>query len=63
MNNPPKLKKFRVKVGHAEVSVECMDQQQAIRLARRKLCDEMPGFYNVIHKIEDREFRIDPAPE
>jgi len=52
---------YQVSVGHAEVTVVCEGKKEAIRLARKKLGLEMPRLYDVIHRIEDSLFRVDPA--
>ena len=52
---------YQVSVGHAEVTVVCGGKKEAIRLARMKLGLEMPRLYDVIHRIEDSLFRVDPA--
>ncbi len=60
-NTPAETKLFRVKIGHAEVEVSCSSKQEAVRLARMKLGVEMPRLYDVIHCIDDRQFRVDEA--
>ena len=52
-------KKYRVKLGLFEFEVECRSKDEAIRLARTRLSDDMPRLYDVIHGIEDQEFQID----
>jgi len=52
-------KKYHVKLGHVEVVVECRSRDEAIRLARTKLSEDMPRLYDVIHGAEDQEFQID----
>ena len=54
-------KTFRVRVGHAEVEVSCASKQEAVWLASVKLGIEMPRLYDVIHCIEDKQFRVDEA--
>ncbi len=51
-------KKYRVKLGLVEVVVECRSKDEAIRLARTKLSDDMPRLYDVIHGAEDQEFQV-----
>ena len=60
-NKPQETKSFRVQVGHAKVEVVCSSEQEAIRLARIKLGVEMPRLYDVIHRIDDKDFRVDEA--
>ena len=52
-------KKYRVKLGLVEVVVKCSSKDEAIRLARTKLSDDMPRLYDVIQGAEDQEFQID----
>ena len=52
-------KKYRVKLGLAEVVVEGCSKDEATRLARKKLCRDMPLLYDIIHRAEDQEFQID----
>ena len=52
-------KKFRVKLGLAVIVVECRSKDEAIRIGRKKLSDDMPRFYDIIHGAEDQEFQID----
>ncbi len=58
---PAKTKTFSVKIGHAEVEVCCSSKQDAVRLARLKLGVEMPRLYDIIHCIDDKQFRVDEA--
>lgn len=58
---PNRKKTFRVKLGHAEVSVEGETREEAIRQARRRLSLDMPRLYDVIQRIDDNEFRVDPS--
>lgn len=51
---------FRVRVGHAEVIVEGETVADAIRAARKKLSHDMPRLWDVIHRLEDKQFRVDP---
>ena len=53
------LRKYHVVVGHAETTVRCRTSVEAIRLARRGLSEEMPRLWDVIHRIDDKEFRVD----
>jgi len=59
--NPAQVVAYRVRVGHAEVTVRSPSPEEAIRLARRQLCAEMPRLWDVISRMEDRQFRVDPA--
>jgi hypothetical protein len=54
-------RRFRVKVGHSLCTVECETQEQAIRLARTKMCADMPRLWDVIKKMPDAHFRVEEA--
>ncbi len=53
------LKKFQVRVGLARYTVSCNSEQEAVRLARQQLNEEMPEMREVIGGIMDRHFRVD----
>ncbi len=57
-NEPHVRKKYRVKLGYREVSVECNSKEDAIRLARISLSADMPRLYDVIHSAEDKQFLV-----
>jgi hypothetical protein len=60
MDNEQHLtKKYRVKLGLAEVIVEGRSKDEAIPLARKKLSRDMPLLYDIIHGTKDQEFQID----
>jgi hypothetical protein len=52
-------KKYRVRLGLVEVVVEGASKEDALRLARTKLSDDLPRLYDTIHGAEDQEFQID----
>ena len=52
-------KKYRVRLGLVAVDVEGTSKEDALRLARTKLSDDMPRLYDTIHGAEDQEFQID----
>lgn len=52
---------YVVTVGHAKITVSSCCQHEAIRLARRELSREMPRLWDVIHRLEEHRFRVDPA--
>ena len=58
---PMPNKRFSVRVGLAECTVSCQTEQEAVRMARRQLNDEMPQMRDVISGIRDKEFRVDQA--
>ncbi|MCO6454599.1 MAG: hypothetical protein J5I93_04790 [Pirellulaceae bacterium] len=49
---------YLVRVGHAEVRVEGQSEQDALRRARRQLCEEMPRLWDVIQSLDDSRFQI-----
>jgi hypothetical protein len=54
------LESYRVKLGHLEVSVRCRGAQEAVRIARQQLSQDLPRLYDVIHQLEADRFRIVP---
>ena len=56
---PIPTKKFLVKLGFSEVSVECGSKEEAIRLAREKLSDDMPWLHDVIRLADEERFQVD----
>ncbi len=51
--------KYHVRVGHTQTTVVCGTPDEAIRLARQRLSEEMPRLWDVIHRIADKDFRVD----
>lgn len=51
---------FRVKVGHAEVTVNARSPAEAIRRGRTQLSLEIPRMWDVIYSIDESMFRVDP---
>jgi len=49
---------FRVQVGHASVEVDSENQEQAIAAARRKLADQLPRLWDVIHQMPVERFQV-----
>jgi len=54
-----KLKEYRVRVGHCEVSVRARDVQEALTVGRRKLGQELPRLYDIIRTLKPVRFQID----
>ncbi len=52
-DEPLPSKRYRVKLGLSEVSVECGSKEEAIRLARTKLSSDLLRLYDVIHHAEE----------
>lgn len=59
--DPHTYRMFRVKVGHIEMYVEAACRDDAIVLARRRLAEEHPRFYDVIRALEASRFDVRPA--
>jgi hypothetical protein len=55
---PDQLQRYRVRLGHAEVRVEGHSPHEAIQLARRQLCRELPRLWDVIQRLEDNRFHV-----
>lgn len=53
--------RYQVRVGHATVIVDAVSEIDAIRMARKKLSHEMPRLWDVIHRLDDRQFCVDPG--
>ena len=60
---PSHNKRYRVKLGLTEVTVECNSKEEALRLARIRLTDEMPRFYDLILRGEDERFEVNEVPD
>ena len=60
MSDPAKeiKKSFRVTVGFSEVVVRCATRQDAVRMARKELCQEVPRLWDVIQQLEDKQFLV-----
>ncbi len=52
-------RRFHVKVGLAECTICCRDEEDAVRLARRELVRQMPQMRQIVRRIADKEFRVD----
>ena len=61
MNEPIRLKTYRVRVGHWQVQVKAHDVQEAVTVARRKLSQELPRLYDVIRSLAPAKFQIEHA--
>lgn len=53
----PKLD-YEVRVGFMRVEVRGVNQAEAIRNARQKLCAELPRMWDVIHALADSRFEV-----
>ncbi len=52
------MRRFRVQVGHNSVEVESRSEQEAIEVARRRLCEELPRLWDVIQNMEPSRFQV-----
>jgi hypothetical protein len=60
-SDPPEgLITYRVQVGHTTTTVQGRSREEAIREARRALCRDMPRMWDVIHKLNDDQFVVEP---
>ena len=57
-SNPYPRHRYRVQVGHTATTVESDSPLEAIQEARRRLCLEMPRFWDVIIRMEDSRFEV-----
>jgi len=46
------MKKYLVRLGFVEVVIEGRSKEEAIRLARTELSDDMPRLYDMIHSAD-----------
>ena len=53
-DEPLPSKRYRVKLGHSEVSVECGSKEEAFRLARTKLSSDLLRLDDVLHHAEEQ---------
>ncbi len=51
-------RQYRVRLGHAEVTVRCPTAEEALRLARRQLSLLHPRLWDVIYRAQEDRFRI-----
>lgn len=52
------ISEYRVTVGHVSVSVQCSSSGEAIRLARSRLCAELPRLWDVIRTMDAARFNV-----
>ena len=51
---------YAVSVGHTRVVVNSVSPADAIKQARLRLGVEMPRLYDVIHSLDDNQFKVTP---
>ena len=54
---------YRVCVGHAETEVTANSVSDAIEVARRAFCKEMPRLWDVISALEESRFDVTSIPD
>jgi hypothetical protein len=59
-NDPPR-QVFLVRVGHWEIQVKALDDEEAIRLARLQMAHELPRLYDVIRELSASRFQVEAA--
>ena len=52
---------YEVQVGFMRVEVLGTSREDAIQKARKKLCQEMPRMWDVIHQLADSRFDVTRA--
>jgi hypothetical protein len=52
------LKTYKVKLGHAEVTVKGHDETEAVKKARKALSNELPRLWDKIYQVDDKQFVI-----
>lgn len=57
-HNAMALTDFRVQVGHVCVNVQGQSRDEAVLQAKRKLCQQMPRLWDVIHTLDDNRFQV-----
>jgi hypothetical protein len=57
---PGEATTYRVQLGHTTTTVRGRTVAEAIREARRALCKDMPRMWDVIHKLDDSQFVVEP---
>jgi len=60
-NQETRMRAYRVKLGHSEVTVHANSAAEAIAAARCKLVAEMPLFYDVISRVAATRFEVKDA--
>ena len=51
---------YLVEIGHYSVEVHSASASDAIREARKKLCQQMPRLWDVIQTLRDDKFHVCP---
>lgn len=59
MSTVEQLNTYQVKVGLAECTVYCGSKDEAVKLAKEELRQQMPHMGTIIQGIRENEFRVD----
>lgn len=59
MSTMQSVNTYHVTVGLAECTVSCGSENEAVKLAKHELCQQMPHMGTIIQGIRDKEFRVD----
>ena len=59
----PKSREYRVVVGHTSIRVFGCSRDEALQNARQRLCSEMPRMWDVIERMDPRNFQVEPLAE
>ena len=55
-------KTYKVKLGHAEVTVKGRDEAEAVQKARKALSNELPRLWDKIYQTDARQFVVHELP-
>jgi hypothetical protein len=58
--SPGEATTYREQLGHTTTTVRGRTVAEAIREARRALCKDMHRMWDVIHKLDDSQFVVEP---
>ena len=58
--NTARQSSYLVEVGHYSVEVQSVSAADAIREARKQLCQQMPRLWDVIQSLRDDKFHVCP---
>ena len=52
------LAEYRVEIGHISLAIQCSSPEEAIRLARTRLCLELPRLWDIIRTMDASRFKV-----